>query len=598
MSRRVPALAALFTLLLHLAANPHYGFFRDELYFIICGFHPAWGYVDQPPVVPLLAAASQLFGHSLFALRALPALFAAAGAYVTCLLAIEMGGGAFAQVLGVLAYLAAGVLESFGAKVGPDMVGLWLWPLAALYVLRIVKGGNERLWLAAGAAVGFSLESKYSALFFAVALVVGLLLTPQRRILATRWFFAGASLALLIALPNFVWQALHGFPMWELLRNGQQGKNVAVSPVLFLFQQLLLTNLFAWPIWFAGLIALLRDGAARFLGYAYIVLIAMMIALHAKHYYPADVYPILMAAGGVAIERWVRAPALRYAIATAVVAAWFFFAPFSLPVLSEPAMVRYSAFVGQLLHIQRSAMATEHHRSSALPEDWADMHGWPELTATIARVYRSLPPAQRAQAVVVAQQLRRSRRGRLLRRRLRAAAGDLGSQQLLALGNARLQRQRHHRRQRRLRRDEFSGFVPRRAASGTVESAVGHLLRTEHPDLGLHGNPHAALAALAQTARLHLRLDAERLQKTRIYKIGSRQRLLRIDDVVMAWKISQLDVTHALRAPAPPVRYHLFRHGIAHRRVVAVNDRNDALGKRRSASRGIVHGVGNRHRSA
>ncbi len=402
MSRRVPALAALFTLLLHLAANPHYGFFRDELYFIICGFHPAWGYVDQPPAVPLLAAASQLFGHSLFALRALPALFAAAGAYVTCLLAIEMGGGAFAQVLGVLAYLAAGVLESFGAKVGPDMVGLWLWPLAALYVLRIVKGGNERLWLAAGAAVGFSLESKYSALFFAVALVVGLLLTPQRRILATRWFFAGASLALLIALPNFVWQALHGFPMWELLRNGQQGKNVAVSPVLFLFQQLLLTNLFAWPIWFAGLIALLRDGAVRFLGYAYIVLIAMMIALHAKHYYPADVYPILMAAGGVTIERWVRAPALRYAIATAVVAAWFFFAPFSLPVLSEPAMVRYSAFVGQLLHIQRSAMATEHHRSSALPEDWADMHGWPELTATIARVYRSLPPAQRAQAVVVA----------------------------------------------------------------------------------------------------------------------------------------------------------------------------------------------------
>ena len=306
MSRRVPALAALFTLVLHLAANPHYGFFRDELYFIICGFHPAWGYVDQPPVVPLLAAASQLFGHSLFALRALPAIFAAAGVYVTCLLAIEMGGGIFAQVLGALAFLAAGVLESFGAKVGPDMVGLWLWPLAALYVLRIVKGGDARLWLAAGAAIGVSLESKYSVLFFAVALVIGLLLTPQRRILATPWFLAGTALALLVALPNFLWQALHGFPMWELLRNGQQGKNVAVSPALFLFQQLLLTNLFAWPIWFVGLIALLRDGAARFLGYAYILLIAMMIALHAKHYYPADVYPILMAAGGVAVERWVR----------------------------------------------------------------------------------------------------------------------------------------------------------------------------------------------------------------------------------------------------------------------------------------------------
>ena len=178
---RVAAIAALVTLVLHLAANPHYGFFRDELYFIICGFHPAWGYVDQPPVVPLLAAGSQLFGHSLFALRAIPAIFAGAGAYVTCLLAFEFGGGTFAAVLAVLAYLAAGVLESFGAKVGPDMVGLWLWPLAALYTLRIVKGADPRWWLAVGAVTGIAIESKYSVLFFAVALVAGLALTPQRR---------------------------------------------------------------------------------------------------------------------------------------------------------------------------------------------------------------------------------------------------------------------------------------------------------------------------------------------------------------------------------------------------------------------------------
>jgi 4-amino-4-deoxy-L-arabinose transferase-like glycosyltransferase len=401
-SLRIPALAALFTLVLHLAANPHYGFFRDELYFIICGFHPAWGYVDQPPVVPLLAAGSQLFGHSLFVLRAVPAIFAAAGVYVTCLLAMELGGGAFAQVLAALAFLAAGVLESFGGKVGPDMVGLWLWPLAALYILRIAKGADPRWWLAAGAASGFALESKYSVLFFLIALIAALLLTPQRRILTTRWFAAGATLAVAIALPNFLWQAAHGFPMWELLRNGEQGKNVVASPALFLFQQLLLTNLFAWPIWFVGLITLLRDGPARFLGYAYLILIAMMMALHAKHYYPADVYPILMAAGGTAIERWVSAAALRVAIVAVTVAAAIFFAPFSLPVLSETAMVRYSAFVGQLLHIQRSAMATETHRSAVIPEDWADMHGWPELTATVASIYRSLPPDQRAQAVVVA----------------------------------------------------------------------------------------------------------------------------------------------------------------------------------------------------
>jgi hypothetical protein len=399
---RTATIAALATFVLHLAANPHYGFFRDELYFIICGFHPAWGYVDQPPLVPLLAAGSQLFGHSLVLLRALPAAFAAGGVYVTCRLVTELGGRTFAAVLASLAFLAAGVLESFGTKVGPDMVGLWLWPLAALYVLRIVKGADPRWWLGAGACLGVALESKYSVIFFALALVAGLLLTPQRRVLFSRWFLAGVAVAIAVALPNFFWQALHSFPMWELLRNGQNGKNVVAPPALFLFQQLLLTNLFAAPIWIVGLFWLFFNKTARFLGFTYVLLIAMMIALHAKHYYPADVYPILMAAGGVAFERATRrAIVLRPLLIAAVVAAGLFFLPFSLPVLSEPAMLDYSGFVSRTLHIAKSTMATERSRTSALPEDWADMHGWPELAARVARIYNGLPPAQRAQAAIV-----------------------------------------------------------------------------------------------------------------------------------------------------------------------------------------------------
>jgi hypothetical protein len=403
-ARRIPPIAAAVALVVHLIGNPHYGFFRDELYFIVCGFHPAWGYVDQPPVVPLLAAGSQLWGHSLFLLRVLPALFSAAAIYVTCLLVLELGGGAFAQIVAGLAFLFAGVLMSFGMKVGPDMVGLWLWPLTALYVLRIAKGGDPRQWLAAGAAVGVSLESKYSAAFFALALVVGLLLTPQRSILWSRWFVAGALLAALVALPNFLWQAYNGFPMLELLRNGQNGKNVVASPGLFLFQQLLLTNLFLSPIWIVGLVCLLfRSRPERFLGFTYVVLIALMIAMHGKHYYPADVYPIVIAAGSVQVASWTRRRfPLQAALAVAMVAAGLFFLPFSLPVLAEQPMVDYAAFVGRVLHVGKSTMATERHQSAALPTDWADMHGWPELAATVARVYDSLPPDQRAQAAIVA----------------------------------------------------------------------------------------------------------------------------------------------------------------------------------------------------
>ncbi len=399
---RVPFFAALVTLAVHLAGNPHYGFFRDELYFIICGFHPAWGYVDQPPITPLLAAGSQVFGHSLFLLRAVPAIFAAAGAYVTCKLALELGGDAFAETVAAITYLFCNVL-SFGTKVGPDMVGLWLWPLAALYVLRVAKGGDPRFWLAAGVAIGVSLESKYSAAFFAAALIAGLLSTPQRSVLLSRWFLAGTALAAAIAMPNLVWQAVHGYPMIELLRNGQNGKNVIAGPGLYLVQQLLVTNLLLSPVWIVGLVELFANRTARFLAWTYVMLIVLMIVAHGKYYYPGDVYPILIAAGGVAIGRWAQnLNFLRAALVPALIAAGLFFMPFSLPVLGETQMAAYQADVMRTLRIDRSTLATERGQTAALPTDWADIHGWPQLVATVAAIYRSLPPQQRTVAAIFA----------------------------------------------------------------------------------------------------------------------------------------------------------------------------------------------------
>lgn len=401
--RTVAICAAAATLLMHLIGNPHYGFFRDELYFIICGFHPAWGYVDQPPVVPLLAAGTQLFGHSLFLLRAVPALFAAGGVYVTVLLAAEMGGGTFAQVLAALAVALGGELASFGTKVGPDEVGLWLWPLAGLYALRVVKGADPRLWLVVGAIVGICIESKYSVLFFALALVVGIALTAQRSVLRSRWFAGGIGISVALALPNFLWQAAHGFPMWTLLEAGQHGKNVIAGPLLFFFQQIVITDLLLAVVWIVGLIWLFRTGATRFLGYTYVALIGLMIVFHGKDYYPGDVYPILMAAGGVAIEAWTaRARLVRPVALAAVAACGLWLLPFSLPVLGETQMVAYAAQVQGALHISRASLATEHHAIPRLPSDWADMHGWPQLASLVERVYASLPPNERAQAAIAA----------------------------------------------------------------------------------------------------------------------------------------------------------------------------------------------------
>jgi 4-amino-4-deoxy-L-arabinose transferase-like glycosyltransferase len=399
--KRLPWVAAGLTFLFHLVANPHYGFFRDELYFIVCGRHPAFGYVDQPPLVPLIAAGSQIFGLSLVALRATAAFFAAAGVFVSCRLVREWGGGRFAQILAAIVVALTPVLCAFGEKVGPDMVGLWLWPLAALYVSRIANGADSRLWLAAGAALGISGEAKYSVLFFGIAMLVGIALSPSRRILLTPWFAAGMALAGAIVLPNFIWQASHQFPMWELLRNAQiTGKNVVLSPGAYAGEQLVITNPLLAPVWIVGLVRAFVDTRLRWVGWTYVLLIAMMIALHGKHYYPADVYPLLIASGALTVEAWTqRARFLRPAVVAIAVLFSLWLIPLVEPILPEAQVAAYQQTLARRLHL---SAASENNRQPAIGQDFADMHGWPQLAALVARVYDALPPAQRVQAAIVA----------------------------------------------------------------------------------------------------------------------------------------------------------------------------------------------------
>jgi Dolichyl-phosphate-mannose-protein mannosyltransferase len=400
--RMLPWIAAGATLVFHLIANPHYGFFRDELYFIMCGFRPDWGYVDQPPLVPLLAALTQLGGHSLFLLRAVPALFAAATVFVAIALTAELGGGAFARVLTAIVVALSPVLVSFGGKVGTDEGLPLLWTLAAYAVLRVVRGADPRWWLVAGAALGIALEMKYSSLFFGLALVAAVLIVPERRIVASRWFAAALGVCAVIALPSILWQLAHGLPMLELLRNGQHGKNVVVSPLAFLAQELLITGPFLAPVWIVGLVYLARERSTRFLALAWALLIGAMIALHGKHYYPAAVYPIPFAAGCAALEAWTaRARVLRPVFAAALLAAGLVFVPFAVPVLPEQTYLSYERAVTGALHVSRGATSTEHHAESTLPSDYADMHGWPELAATVERVVAGLRPGERERALIV-----------------------------------------------------------------------------------------------------------------------------------------------------------------------------------------------------
>ncbi|MBV9232852.1 MAG: glycosyltransferase family 39 protein, partial [Candidatus Eremiobacteraeota bacterium] len=260
-----------------------------------------------------------------------------------------------------------------------------------------------RWWLAVGAIAGVALESKYSVVFFTGGLIVALLALPQRRALATPWFFAGAAVAALLVLPNLLWQGAHGYPMSTLLRDANEYKNVRLSPLQYAVTQLLITHPLIAPVWVIGLWSLLRGRTERFLGVAYLLLIAQMIALHGKHYYPGAVYPVLIAAGAVAVDRWtMRAVLWRPALVAYVVLAGAVLVPLLMPVLPEGAMSSYDRAALRLLSREINMARTDDSTIGNLPPDWADMHGWRDLAVTVASVYNSLSPSQRAQAAILA----------------------------------------------------------------------------------------------------------------------------------------------------------------------------------------------------
>jgi len=396
-SSRIGLWCGLAALVIHLAANAHYGFFRDELYFIVCGWHPAAGYVDQPSLTPILAALSQSFGVSLFALRLVPAICAAIATYAACVLAAEFEGGSFAQTITGLVTIAAPEMLALGFRLSPDSIELCTWPLIALGILRITRGANPRWWMGIGPLIAIAVWSKYTAVFFVAALLVGLLLSPQRRVLRSGWFAAGAALAIVLVLPNLLWQSQNHFPMLQLLHN-DYGKFLLQSPP-FPLQQILIMSPLLSVVWLTGLAWLFYVRGIRFLGIAYLALIAAMWALDAKNYYAAPIYPYLIAAGAVPIERWT---ASRRAWRMAVVAAILILAipstPFVLPVLPLRTFVAYQQSLGGIFHLR---FHVDPHAGNDVPiQYYADMTGWPELAGTVASVYRNLAPVERAQAAI------------------------------------------------------------------------------------------------------------------------------------------------------------------------------------------------------
>jgi Dolichyl-phosphate-mannose-protein mannosyltransferase len=397
--------AGVIAFLLQMLFAGRYGYFRDELYYIACSNHLAFGYVDFAPLIAWLARAFRLvFGDSLLAIRLLPALAFGTEVTLSGYITRELGGKRWAIFLTCISVLLAPTILGNGTRLAMNPLEPLFW-MGCIYVLLLaINREQPKLFLWCGVLLGFGLLNKHSTIFFLCALVVALLLSPQRRLLATKWFWLAAAIAFCIALPNVVWQYLHHFPTLEDLRNVKAThKNIELPPIPFLLQQIQMLNLLSSFVWIAGLFDLLFSSSLkryRFLAYTYLVFLAVMMFLHGKDYYLAPIYPMLFAAGSVFWEslttRYGRVRFLRRAIPATVIVGGIVAAPLAMPILPPDKIPAYMA----ALRIQMTR--TENGMISPLPQNFADEFGWPEMVAKVAEVYNSLPEDQRAKTAILA----------------------------------------------------------------------------------------------------------------------------------------------------------------------------------------------------
>jgi Dolichyl-phosphate-mannose-protein mannosyltransferase len=411
---------ALAKLLFHVYFNHRYGYFRDEFDYISCGDHLAWGYVDQPPLIPFLIHINRaILGDSLRSIRFIPALASSLLLVQTAVLAREFGGRRFALLLAAITTLIAPQYLSNGSLLGTNCLEPNLWMGCAYFAILAIKRNNPRYWLWFGVVAGLGLEEKYSIAVFGFGIVIGLLLTEQRRVFLSPWIWLGGLAAFLIFLPNLLWNMHYHWPFVELIHNIKaEGRDVVLPLPQFFLQQALLVDPVTAPIWLRGVFAFLfasRLKPYRFLGWSYLVCFTVFFVLHGKSYYLAPVYPMLLAAGAVVIESFIdgrkteeqqsgreNAPSrrtwLKPVIVIVLLASGIHLAPITVPVLSPENFLAYAKTLPFKLPVME-----HNHARAALPQWYADQFGWQEIVDETAVAWNRIPTADRKDCGIFAQ---------------------------------------------------------------------------------------------------------------------------------------------------------------------------------------------------
>jgi hypothetical protein len=388
------AFAAGAVVAIHAACLTQYGWFRDELYYLSCSHRLAWGYVDQPPLsIGLLWLIRALAGPSLAVMRFVAASLIALAAVITGLIARQFGGGRLAQAVAALALGVAPISLGVGHFYSMNVLDFVFWPLATLLGLFAFHRPSPGRWIALGLALGLGLLNKWSVLWLGAGIAVYLVLA-RRDLLRTPGPWLAAAIAGVLFLPNVLWEIGTGWPTLEFMRHAREEKMVTLRPLLYLADQALALGPGAAPLWIAGLVAAFARPAWRAVAVIYVVTLAILLASGSARIEYITLPCVALFGAGAAWwserGRLARAAVTALALALAIP-----IAPLALPILPVPRFIAYQAALGH------KPATEERHAMGRLPQQYADMFGWPELADSVARVAARLTPDERRRAIVV-----------------------------------------------------------------------------------------------------------------------------------------------------------------------------------------------------
>jgi hypothetical protein len=376
-----------------------YGIFRDELYYLACANRPDIGYVDHPPLsIWILALWKSLFGDSTFGIRIVPAIITSVIVFIIGLFTVRLGGNKVAVIISTVAVMLSPIFLGMNTIYSMNTFDFLFWIASAYIFLRIVQTGNSKLWLLLGVVIGLGLLNKTSMLWLCAGIFVGIVFTPLRKELKTKYPYIAAVSALIIFSPYIIWNITHDFAHLEFMRNAASRKYDGLTPASFILDQILILNPLSILIWLPGIFFYFinKEGKQfRAVGFVWLTtFIILFINGHSKGEYIAAAYQILFTGGAVLIEKlsynksW-----LKYAVVIPIVVSGMLIAPFARPLLQVEKFLEYQNAIGL------KPPSNEGHETE-LPQFYADMFGWEELAKIVSKAYLSLPEEEREKTIV------------------------------------------------------------------------------------------------------------------------------------------------------------------------------------------------------